>query len=147
MSGRQDPRTAELKPIALTLPPGAIKQWAKKNGIPYQRVMAWRYLAKPEKREAFNIQNARRMRERWAKNERGYRRRLMKTKLARCHANLGRVCSDCGRTDAETFWSGRRNLCCACHRRGLRNGFCPAGHAMHCRGVARCRCELKQVIA
>jgi hypothetical protein len=36
----------------------------------------------------------------------------------------GRVCRSCRRTDFETCWTERTDLCSACYHRSTRNGFC-----------------------
>lgn len=43
-------------------------------------------------------------------------------------ARLGRVCDDCGRSDSEAHWSGRRDQCSRCKKRAHANGRCRFGH-------------------
>lgn len=39
--------------------------------------------------------------------------------------SLGRKCVSCERTDAETVWSPRKDVCASCNQAETRNGFCP----------------------
>lgn len=51
---------------------------------------------------------------------------------ARRRAVKGRVCISCERSDAEAYWSLRRDTCSACAARGRKNGFCePCGAALY----------------
>lgn len=75
-----------------------------------------------EHRRAYSRRHPDRIREQYM----NYRPRKSALTAKRRKEKLGRVCGDCGRCDAEAYWSTRTSQCAACRQLETRNGRCKA---------------------